>query len=72
MQDGTLFVSVMQFPHWHGINGYQIEETIFSMAEYSTFSASITGEVAVFEAKQKRAVEQQEIMFVVMRILYSY
>ncbi|KAJ7810720.1 allophanate hydrolase subunit 2-domain-containing protein [Mycena olivaceomarginata] len=34
---------------------FRIEETIFSMAEYSTFNASITGEVAVFEAKQKRA-----------------
>ncbi|KAJ7304851.1 allophanate hydrolase subunit 2-domain-containing protein [Mycena albidolilacea] len=45
-----------------GRYNFRIEETIFSMAEYSTFSASITGEVAVFEAKQKRAVEQQEII----------
>ncbi|KAF7342496.1 Urea carboxylase [Mycena venus] len=41
---------------------FKIEETTFSMAEYSNFSASIADEVSNFETKQKRAVEKQEII----------
>ncbi|KAJ6550228.1 allophanate hydrolase subunit 2-domain-containing protein [Mycena capillaripes] len=44
-----------------GRYAFKIEETTFSMAEYSAFTASIAEEVATFEAKQKQGVEQQEI-----------
>ncbi|KAJ7032905.1 allophanate hydrolase subunit 2-domain-containing protein [Mycena alexandri] len=40
---------------------FKIEETTFSMAEYSAFITSIADEVAVFEAKQTQGVEQEEI-----------
>ncbi|KAJ7706503.1 allophanate hydrolase subunit 2-domain-containing protein [Mycena metata] len=40
---------------------FKIEETTFSMAEYSAFIASIAEDVAVFEAKQKEGVQQEEI-----------
>ncbi|KAJ6506862.1 allophanate hydrolase subunit 2-domain-containing protein [Mycena sanguinolenta] len=39
---------------------FRIEDTTFSMVEYSAFCASVAEEIAVFEAKQKRGVEQQE------------
>ncbi|KAJ6475105.1 allophanate hydrolase subunit 2-domain-containing protein [Mycena vitilis] len=44
-----------------GRYAFEVEETIFSMADYSAFTASIADEVAVFEAKQRRGVEEQEI-----------
>ena len=34
------------------------------MAEYSAFNASIAEEVAAFEEKQRRSIEQQEAMYV--------
>jgi hypothetical protein len=42
-------------------NNSQIEETVFSMAEYTAFKASIAEELTVFEEKQKQGVQQEEI-----------
>jgi biotin carboxyl carrier protein len=67
MPDGILSRSVVCFGlALHDIDCYncQIEDTTFSMAEYSAFSVSIAEEVAIFEAKQKQAVQQQEEMSV--------
>ncbi|KAJ7114363.1 urea carboxylase [Mycena epipterygia] len=44
-----------------GRYSFKIEETTFSMSEYSAFSASIAEEVAIFEARQKQGVQQEEI-----------
>ncbi|KAJ6572508.1 allophanate hydrolase subunit 2-domain-containing protein, partial [Mycena vulgaris] len=44
-----------------GRYAFKIEETTFSMAEYSAFNQLIAGEVAIFEARQKQGVEQEEI-----------
>ncbi|KAJ7779438.1 allophanate hydrolase subunit 2-domain-containing protein [Mycena maculata] len=40
---------------------FTIEETTFSMAEYSAFSASIADEVSEFEAHQRESVALEEI-----------
>ncbi|KAJ7448343.1 allophanate hydrolase subunit 2-domain-containing protein [Mycena latifolia] len=40
---------------------FKIEETTFSLAEYSAFTESIAEEVALFEAKQKQGVAQEEM-----------
>ncbi|KAJ7243804.1 allophanate hydrolase subunit 2-domain-containing protein [Mycena rebaudengoi] len=42
-------------------NNNQIEETVFSMAEYTAFNVSIVEELTVFEEKQKQGVKQEEI-----------
>ncbi|KAJ7155221.1 allophanate hydrolase subunit 2-domain-containing protein [Mycena filopes] len=44
-----------------GRYSFKIEETTFSMAEYSAFIASISDEVAGFETKQKLGVKREEI-----------
>ncbi|KAJ7201761.1 allophanate hydrolase subunit 2-domain-containing protein [Mycena rebaudengoi] len=44
-----------------GRYAFKIEETVFSMAEYTAFKASIAEELTVFEEKQKQGVQQEEI-----------
>ncbi|KAF7341805.1 Urea carboxylase [Mycena sanguinolenta] len=39
---------------------FRIEDTTFSMVEYSAFCVSVAEETAVFQAKQKHGVQQQE------------
>ncbi|KAJ7244619.1 urea amidolyase [Mycena haematopus] len=41
---------------------FRIEDTTFAMAEYSAFSVSVAEEITAFEMKQKRGVQQQELI----------
>ncbi|KAJ7208843.1 allophanate hydrolase subunit 2-domain-containing protein [Mycena pura] len=44
-----------------GRYAFKIEETTFSMAEYTAFTASIAEEIAEFEDRQRKAVEQEDV-----------
>ncbi|KAJ7500978.1 allophanate hydrolase subunit 2-domain-containing protein [Mycena galericulata] len=50
-----------------GRYAFKIEETTFSMAEYSVFSASIADKVSEFEARQAECVAREE-----MKSFFSY